>query len=361
MLKLVHCGDLHIGAPFAGLSPEQRSIRKSEVLASFAKIIDFCNEKAADALLICGDLFDSPAPKKSDIAAVLGTLEKLADTHVYIIAGNHDPLVSGSVYENDGFLKDYIHIFPAGGAVYENDKLNAAFFGVSYSGVCAPKGISLPKAKEGMHNILLLHDDLSGKSDYSSFSKEDIKESGFDYAALGHIHRTQIFKCGSTQSAYCGTPEPHGFDDDKDIGFIYCEADYNTCICKHICLCARRYVYTNIDVTPMCSNDEVLEKIRLNLSKENLYRIALSGTLRDFELSVSYILKNIEGEAFYVSLKNETVPDYDIEKIMEEPGFRGIFLQRLRASVPDDKAFLKAARMGLCALENREELLRGEL
>ena len=104
-----------------------------------------------------------------------------------------------------------------------------------------------------------------------------------------------------------------------------------------------------------------MEKIRLNLSKENLYRITLSGTLRDFELSVSYILKNIEGEPFYVSLKNETVPDYDIEKIMEEPGFRGIFLQRLRASVPDDKAFLKAARMGLCALENREELLRGEL
>ena len=39
--KLVHCADLHIGAPFSGLDEKHSSIRREEIKNSLKYIADF--------------------------------------------------------------------------------------------------------------------------------------------------------------------------------------------------------------------------------------------------------------------------------------------------------------------------------
>ena len=78
MFKIVHCADLHIGARCGGLSPEKALIRREEIKKSLTYIVDFCLERHADALLICGDLFDVPAPPAPDVYFVKSELERLA-------------------------------------------------------------------------------------------------------------------------------------------------------------------------------------------------------------------------------------------------------------------------------------------
>ena len=58
-MRFIHIADLHLGS-----SPEAEFLwgknRAEEIWDSFAAVIDACNEKEIDLLLIAGDLFDRP-------------------------------------------------------------------------------------------------------------------------------------------------------------------------------------------------------------------------------------------------------------------------------------------------------------
>ena len=73
-LKIVHCADLHIGASSSHLPSDLAAQRSEELRAAFLNIINYCKEKSVDALLICGDLFDSPKPLKKDCDFVRNAL-----------------------------------------------------------------------------------------------------------------------------------------------------------------------------------------------------------------------------------------------------------------------------------------------
>lgn len=361
MFKLVHCGDFHIGAPIGGLPAQKRAIRRAEINAALMRTVEFCNENAVNALLICGDLFDSPTPKKSDADAVCAAFAALNDTQVYIIAGNHDRIVPDGVYSSGSPLGENVHLFPPEGAVFTHNGENVCFYGASYTAPCAPRGLTLPPPKKGAYNIALLHGDLSDSGDYATFSRATLADSGYSYIALGHIHAGELFSCGDVPCGYCGTPEPHGFDDDGQTGIILCTLENGNVKAEHIPLSKRRCVHLDFDISSAASQEDIVSSLRKVLSPENLYRISLCGTTRPFEISLPYILQAAEDCAFFVSLKDCTVPEYNLGDIMEEPGLRGAFLRRLKEAAPSDDVFERAARMGLCALDGRDDLLRCEL
>lgn len=60
-MRFIHIADLHLGS-----SPEAEFLwgknRAEEIWDSFAAVIDACNEKEIDLLLIAGDLFDPDLP-----------------------------------------------------------------------------------------------------------------------------------------------------------------------------------------------------------------------------------------------------------------------------------------------------------
>ena len=93
-MRFIHIADLHLGS-----SPEAEFLwgknRAEEIWDSFAAVIDACNEKEIDLLLIAGDLFDRP-PVWADLDRAAKLFARLTATEVVMIAGASDYITEDS-------------------------------------------------------------------------------------------------------------------------------------------------------------------------------------------------------------------------------------------------------------------------
>ena len=85
-MKFLHTGDWHVGRTIRGRS------RADEHAAVLAEIADVARTHDVDAVLVCGDVFDTAAPSPESEQIVYRALLDIASTgaRVVVIAGNHD-------------------------------------------------------------------------------------------------------------------------------------------------------------------------------------------------------------------------------------------------------------------------------
>ena len=70
-MKIIHCSDLHLDSDLRSkYSGPEASERKAELLHTFRRLCRWAKEYDADAVLICGDLFDVGTPSPSAVADV---------------------------------------------------------------------------------------------------------------------------------------------------------------------------------------------------------------------------------------------------------------------------------------------------
>lgn len=346
-LKIIHCADFHIGAAFSKLSPDKAAIRREEILAGFSSVIDKCKE-SADALIISGDLFDSPYPSVRDIKFVKEKLSSLGDIPVFIVCGNHDFLCPDSAFSDEADFPRNVHIFSTEGESIYVEKLGAVFHGISYSKKIAPQIKNDFSPQSGKYNILCLHGDLTAGSDYCTYTEEKIKEFPYDYVALGHIHDAFSFNSGKTLCSYCGTPEGHSFADDKNVGYNLVEIDSSVKL-EHICGAKRRYIHLDFDITDFSSNADVSAALKEKLSGENLYKIRLVGT-PSFSVSLSFIQDEVEKAVFYAELYDNCDAGHNLDELLSSNGFKGILLREIKMRCENEKDFNLAAKIALDAL-----------
>lgn len=360
-LKIVHCADLHIGAPCQGLSSNLSSKRSDEIRSSLTSIAGFCKEKGADALLLCGDIFDSSEPTASDSDFLRDTLSALSPTPVFIISGNHDYMCAQSPFLREGYFSSNVHIFPAFEHSFEIPEKNVVFWGKSYSAPTVIPSFTECILDRNKINILCLHGDLTAGSTYNIISKEALSSIGCDYAAFGHIHNAEIFTTGSVKCAYSGTPEGHKFNDDGATGFIYAEISKESVELSQICLTKRKYRNLTLDVTGKDTLD-IIEAAKKSINSDDLFRLTFTGTLYEGEyLNTQVIEKELRAIAFYVEISDATNTGYDLRAIENEEGLRGEFLRRLRSVCDSDEDFENAALAGLDALSGRLPTIGGAL
>ena len=202
-MKFIHIADVHWGA-----RPEREQtfgrIREQEIKETFQRVIDHANKQQADLLLIAGDLFDQP-PTQQELREVDYLLSRLNHTRTVLIAGNHDHLEphdvfsqykwNSEVYLLDGKQRDHISF----------EDLETTIYGFSYwkNQITKPlyDRMKPDESESSDFSILLAH---GGDESHIPIQREALKWSGFDYIALGHIHKPM--KVGSELYRYCGTP-----------------------------------------------------------------------------------------------------------------------------------------------------------
>ena len=57
-MKIIHTGDIHIGAAMKSLPPDKTDLRKREIMDGFKNLAAFARDNGVQAVLIAGDLFD---------------------------------------------------------------------------------------------------------------------------------------------------------------------------------------------------------------------------------------------------------------------------------------------------------------
>ena len=90
-MKLIHCADLHLDSPMeSNLPVEKARERRTEILATFSKLVSHADENGADAILIAGDLFDSGFVTKETTELLVSLFSSVPSCRFVIVPGNHD-------------------------------------------------------------------------------------------------------------------------------------------------------------------------------------------------------------------------------------------------------------------------------
>jgi exonuclease SbcD len=239
-IRFIHASDLHIGTPFKGLSACRADLAdrlKDATFRSFKKIIDLSIENEVDFLVVAGDVFDSQNRFVADQMRFCGELKRLGESGIsaYLICGNHDPLCSWfdttdlppNVFRFGSSAVE-AKIFEKGGAPA------AQIFGISYQEKVMDRNLAaeFPDARDGsLHNIAILHatvGDAGPHKNYAPFSIQDVLPKGYDYWALGHIHRSAVVRDSHPAIVYSGNPQGRDFGEVGPKGCYLVELEIGT-------------------------------------------------------------------------------------------------------------------------------------
>lgn len=198
MIRLLHTADIHLDSPLRSLALRNEDLRatvEAATRAAFSRLIDLALSEQVTALLIAGDLFDGKERSARTAAFLTGQLDRLraAGILVFYIKGNHDAEnpITGTLD-----LPDNVQVFDArGGRVQLSEGI--WIHGVSFADRHAPESLlpRFPEPVAGAVNIAMLHSSLAGAAGhdiYAPCSITDLTGMGFDYWALGHIHKRQV-------------------------------------------------------------------------------------------------------------------------------------------------------------------------
>ena len=85
-MRFLHTADWHVGKPLRGRS------RMEEYAAALEEVAAVAVDRKVDAVLVAGDIFDSPAPPPDAEKLVYDFLARLVSERIpaVLIAGNHD-------------------------------------------------------------------------------------------------------------------------------------------------------------------------------------------------------------------------------------------------------------------------------
>ena len=308
-MKFVHAADLHIGAtPEAG-RPWGRE-RAGAVSLALPRIIELCNETDADLLLIPGDLFDRQ-PLKKDLREAAYNFSRLKKAQVVITAGNHDFLSSDTPYSTFD-LGHHVHLITSAAlSSIFFPELNTEVHGLSYYGrvIKQPLFDTAAAPHDGRLHILLAH---GGDADHIPINYTALSSSGFDYVALGHIHRPKVF--GGVHMAYSGSPEPLDHTDTGARGCLSGEVTESTFSLHWHPIASSQYRDEEIKVLPDSTWSEIRETAAEALARHplDLFNITLSGR-RDPSVTID------RGQLISLgrisSVSDRTIADYDLDAL----------------------------------------------
>jgi len=212
----IHAADLHLDTPFKGIrevAPFVADALREASLEAFDAIVDLALERDAAFLLVAGDVYDGAERGLRAQLRFRDGLARLAAASIasFVVHGNHDPVATG--WSAVGAWPDGVTVFGCDEVtvvpVEREGSLLATVQGISYATSATTENLALRFARPagpGLH-VGLLHCNVegvaTGYANYSPCTLDDLRRTGLDYLALGHIHQRRILAGGR------GTGDPY--------------------------------------------------------------------------------------------------------------------------------------------------------
>ena len=196
--KFMHAADIHLDSPLRGLEKYQGAPVaevRGATRQAFTNLVGECIAQSVAFLLLVGDLYDRDWKDYNTGLFLLQQMTRLktAGIPVYIVRGNHD--AENAMTKSLRSLEN-MHVFSATKPeTFTLEAHHVALHGQSYGKQDTKEDLSLkyPKAVPGVFNIGLLHTSADGSSSehatYAPCSVQGLVDHGYDYWALGHVHK----------------------------------------------------------------------------------------------------------------------------------------------------------------------------
>lgn len=311
-MRFLHMADVHLGCEPDGRS-EWAAERKRELWETFRDSIADADRQKADLVLIAGDLFHR-TPDVEQLREVNYLLGSYPHICFALIAGNHDCCTPGSAWESFEFAPNVAFL---GGNATECIRfvtLGCEVYGFSYdkSQITEPRYDRLRPEKNDYFHILLAH---GGDRDHIPMNPQNLARTGFDYIALGHIHKPSVVI--PDLAVYPGALSPIDAGDEGPHGYLIGETHGKAVSIQFVKKALREYVSATIlaneDDTVFSMADRVKAAI-MSRGKENLYRITIAGQRNP---SVHFDTDLIQSEGMILEVKDNSVPAFHLEELKE--------------------------------------------
>lgn len=309
-MKFIHIADVHLGVEPEGLKAGSKA-RGKEIWDALEQIVNICEWEEIDLLLIAGDLFHRQ-PLIRELKELDFLFSKLTKTRVVFIAGNHDYLKQDSNY----------HTFVWGERVYpllnghmgcvELPSLDTNIYGLSYHQREITENLYQHMVAPGKakYEILLAH---GGDEKHIPFKKDTMLDLGYDYIALGHIHKHQVLL--ENRMIYAGSLEPTDKNDLGPHGYIKGEFTSKGVKAEFIPCAKRENIHLKLEVDSEMTNGGLKDLIREKIQEyglENIYKFVLTG-YRDPD--IEFETESIQNFGNIMEIVDETKPALNFDKL----------------------------------------------
>lgn len=303
-MKIMHLSDLHIGKKVNEYSMLQDQIY---ILKEILQIID---DEKVETVIIAGDVYDRSLPPNEALELFDEFLYQLSgrNVNVFVISGNHDsperisyggrmmtenkiflsPVYDGNVKPitlNDDYGEVNFYLLP----FIRPADIRRYFSDENIENYTDAVKVAIDNMNVDFNerNILVTHQfvtgaELSESEDIIVGGTDNVSGEifdGFDYVALGHIHREQTV--GKNNIRYCGTPLKYSFSEAKHIKSVTI-LDFND---------KGNIEYSKIPLTPFRDMREI------------------RGTYYELTLKSSYESTNTEDYLHITLTDEEDIPD----------------------------------------------------
>ena len=234
-MKILHTSDWHLGHVLYGYD------RTDEQQAMLDQMVEIAKEEKPDLFLVSGDVYHTtdprPAVQKMFNRTIAALYKSCPEMTIVVTAGNHD---SGTKHEIFKTPWEALNVYTVG--KFDKDNLDSHIIEISGKGfvIAMPFtndrylpediyqqliGLVNQRNTEGLPVVLSAHTAISGV-DFAGHDDVNDKRvggvdvvdvssigDGYDYLALGHIHKPQFVHTGKHNVRYSGSPMAVSFDE----------------------------------------------------------------------------------------------------------------------------------------------------
>ena len=225
MFTFLHAADIHLDSPLRGLDRYEgapvEEIR-SACRRALVNLVDCAIRENVAFVVLAGDLYDGDWKDFDTGLFFVNQMSRLreAGIPVFAVQGNHD---AASRITRNLPLPANVHFFAAEAPETRTlEDVRVAIHGQSFSSQCTAADLArkYPAAIPGWFNLGVLHTSMTGREGHGSYapcSEACLRESGYDYWALGHIHQREVLPGiptiafpGNTQGRHVRETGPKG-------------------------------------------------------------------------------------------------------------------------------------------------------
>jgi exonuclease SbcD len=362
MFKFIHAADVHLDSPLRGLSRYEsapaESIRDA-CRRAFENLVDLAIEEKVSFVLLAGDLYDGDWKDCNTGIFFSHQMGRLGrhNISVFTVAGNHD--AANRMTKAVDSPANMKMLSSRKVETIRIDDLAVAIHGRSFGTQHVDENLAtgFGTAEKGMFNIGLLHTSLDGREGhavYAPCSEDDLRSKGYQYWALGHIHKQEIVS-EDPWIVFPGCVQGRHIREIGAKGCVLVTVEDGAVSAVDKCpLDVLRWALCRVDLTDAAEMQEVLERARKAIESEQIsadgrpmaMRIRFEGATaisdemaaypERFELQIKALGAEIAGDDLWIErVENATVSKLDLESTMSDNSTFGKLLKDILAT-PDN-------------------------
>ena len=380
-IRLLHIADLHLDRAFAGMGCQgELAIRRRLGLRdALRRAGQTALEAGCVAVTIGGDLYEHDRAGADTAGFLADTFASWRPMRVLIAPGNHDPLMTGSIYSRTEW-PDNVHLFRTQSLepLALDDGLTVwglAHLEPSWQG--DPLACDRVGGDGGVHLALFHGAELGsrpdGKAIHGPFRVAEVHRRGFAAALCGHYHRRRVDT--ATGLIYPGSPEPLTFDESEARGGVIVTVEAGGAVAYNPLVDNRWNARTAVaEVAGARGLADIIDAGRAAAAmacagldpERTMVRVDLRGELDPVVAADTFTVETAlrdAAPAAAVRVRDLTTPLVTLSAIAAEGTVRGAFARAVVAAAqtaddPERRLLDDALRYGLQALSGAEIGLR---